>query len=195
MLQLTADELPVSVDIADHSYPISVDFRDWIRVDLILKDPEIPEATKLPIICQFIGPELLMTQEPPEDLWAGIFSFYTCNRPYKEPPVTGTNDRTAYRFDKDWWLLYAAFRQQYGINLLTARLHWFEFRALMDGLTEDTQFIQVVQIRTRDTSKLKGEEKRQADRMERYWRIEDTAQDEERDPTEIEAELLAKIKD
>lgn len=192
MLLLSEKELPDSIDVAGKPYDISVDFRDWIRVDLVLRDPHIPEVAKLPIICQFIGPELLESQETPEDLWAGIFAFYTCQKPMKEPPASLTSDRTAYRYDEDWWLLYAAFKQQYNIDLLTVGLHWFEFRALVEGLTDDTQFIKIAQIRTRDTSKLKGDEKRQADQLERYWRIDDDQQ-EERDPHEIEAELLARI--
>ena len=83
--------------------------------------------------------------------------------------------------------------QQYGINLLKEDLHWFEFRALLDGLTEQTQFIKVVQARLRDTSKLKGEEKTQAEKLKRYWKVPDDSAQEERDPHEIEAELLAKL--
>ena len=64
---------------------------------------------------------------------------------------------------------------------------------LLDGLTEQTQFIKVVQARLRDTSKLKGEEKTQAEKLKRYWKVPDDNAQEERDPHEIEAELLAKI--
>ena len=32
--------------------------------------------------------------------------------------------------------IYADFMREYGINLSTAELHWFEFRALFDGSIE-----------------------------------------------------------
>lgn len=52
-------------------------------------------------------------------------------------------------YNKDASLIYAAFMQQYGIDLIEmqGRLSWNQFKALMDGLTEDTKFIQVIQIR------------------------------------------------
>lgn len=196
MLRTSLVELPTALNVEDDSLPIAYDFRTWIRVDLILKDHEIPDEAKLPLICQYIGINLYHFGGSAEDLWASIFNFYMCDTPLKSNEGMTKSKDIAYRFDYDWWLIYAAFQQQYGINLLTAKLHWFEFKALLDGLTEATEFIKVVQARLRDTSKLKGEEKSQAEKLKRYWRVPDeSAQVEERAPEEIEAELLARIKD
>lgn len=192
MLAISQEELPTRIIADDLEIPVSADFRSWIKADLIMKDRQIPKEAKLPVICQYIGLDLSRLDVTIPDLWAGIFKFYMCEQ---EPRGEVANDSraTAYRFDCDWWLIYAAFIQQYGINLLTADLHWFEFRALLDGLTEQTQFIKVVQARLRDTSRLKGEEKAQAEKLKRYWKVPDDSAQEERDPHEIEAELLAKI--
>lgn len=192
MLAISQEELPTRIIADDLEIPVSADFRSWIKADLIMRDRQIPKEAKLPVICQYIGLDLSRLDVTIPDLWAGIFKFYMCEQ---EPrgEVTSDSRATAYRFDCDWWLIYAAFIQQYGINLLTADLHWFEFRALLDGLTEQTQFIKVVQTRLRDTSRLKGEEKAQAEKLKRYWKVPDDSAQEERDPHEIEAELLAKI--
>ena len=192
MLAISQEELPTSIIADDLEIPVSADFRSWIKADLIMKDRQIPKEAKLPVICQYIDLDLTDLDVTIPDLWAGIFKFYMCEQ---EPrgEVASDSRATAYRFDCDWWLIYAAFIQQYGINLLTADLHWFEFRALLDGLTEQTQFIKVVQARLRDTSRLKGEEKAQAEKLKRYWKVPDDSAQEERDPHEIEAELLAKI--
>lgn len=192
MLAISQEELPTRIIADDLEIPVSADFRSWIKADLIMRDRQIPKEAKLPVICQYIGLDLSRLDVTIPDLWAGIFKFYMCEQ---EPrgEVASDSRATAYRFDYDWWLIYAAFIQQYGINLLTADLHWFEFRALLDGLTEQTQFIKVVQARLRDTSRLKGEEKAQAEKLKRYWKVPDDSAQEERDPHEIEAELLAKI--
>ena len=192
MLAISQEELPTRIIADDLEIPVSADFRSWIKADLIMKDRQIPKEAKLPVICQYIGLDLSRLNVTIPDLWAGIFKFHMCEQ---EPrgEVASDSSATAYRFDCDWWLIYAAFIQQYGINLLTADLHWFEFRALLDGLTEQTQFIKVVQARLRDTSRLKGEEKAQAEKLKRYWKVPDDSAQEERDPHEIEAELLAKI--
>lgn len=192
MLAISQEELPTRITADDLEIPVSADFRSWIKADLILKDRQIPKEAKLPVICQYIGLDLTNLDVTIPDLWAGIFKFYMCEQEPRGEAVSSSR-ATAYRFDCDWWLIYAAFIQQYGINLLAADLHWFEFRALLDGLTEQTQFIKVVQARLRDTSKLKGEEKAQAEKLKRYWRVPDDSAQEERDPHEIEAELLAKI--
>ena len=195
MLRTSLDELPTTLSVGDEYLPIAFDFRDWIRVDLIMKDHQIPDDTKLPLICQYIGIDLFHLMVPVKALWASIFNFYICDQELKQTDGYSKSRAIAYRFDYDWWLIYAAFQQQYQINLMKVKLHWFEFRALLDGLTEETQFIKVVQARLRDTSKLKGEEKSQAEKLKRYWKVPDDDYVEERDPHEIEAELLAKIKD
>lgn len=192
MLAISQEELPTRIIADDLEIPVSADFRSWIKADLIMKDRQIPKEAKLPVICQYIGLDLSRLDVTIPDLWAGIFKFYMCEQEPRGEAVS-TSSATAYKFDCDWWLIYAAFIQQYGINLLTADLHWFEFRALLDGLTEQTQFIKVVQARLRDTSKLKGDEKAQAEKLKRYWKVPDDSAQEERDPHEIEAELLAKI--
>lgn len=192
MLAISQEELPTRIIADDLEIPVSADFRSWIKADLIMKDRQIPKEAKLPVICQYIGLDLTNLDVTIPDLWTGIFKFYMCEQEPRGEAVSSSR-ATAYRFDCDWWLIYAAFIQQYGINLLTADLHWFEFRALLDGLTEQTQFIKVVQARLRDTSKLKGEEKAQAEKLKRYWKVPDDSAQEERDPHEIEAELLAKL--
>lgn len=191
MLAISEESLTTSLTVSELKVPVSTDFRDWIKADLILRDRQIPEEAKLPVICQYIGLDLTHLNVSTPDLWDGIFNFYTCEQ---EPKADiATSNEIAYRFDCDWWLIYAAFQQQYGLDLMRVNLHWFKFKALMDGLTDQTQFIKVVQARLRDTSKLKGEEKTQAEKLKRYWRISDESTSNERDPHEIEAELLAKI--
>lgn len=194
MLRTSIEELPVSITASNVELSCATDFRVWVRVGLIIDDKQIPDETKLPIICQYLGLDLRNYDGSAEDLWAGIFSFYNLEKEIKETEGS-TPKETAYRFDYDWWLIYSAFQQQYRINILKADLHWFEFKALLDGLADDTLFIRVVQARLKDTSKLKGEERTQAEKAKRYWRVPDDEYVNERDPHEIEAELLAKLTD
>ena len=55
--------------------------------------------------------------------------------------------------------LYASFRQQYGIDLLRQPLHWFEFRELLAGLTEQTAFGARVRLRMADENAAPPEER------------------------------------
>lgn len=53
-------------------------------------------------------------------------------------------------FEQDADLIYAGFRQAYGINLFEERnrMDWREFIALVRGLPEGTEFSRVIKIRT-----------------------------------------------
>lgn len=195
MLWLEREDLPESIDVNGTVYPIYADFRTWVRVDSLIQDKAIPEELKLPIICRTVGINLFTFLGDQKELWSAIVGFYFCGKKPKDSHVK-TNGRQGYRFDYDMDLIYAAFRQQYGINLLDAKLHWFEFRALFNALTEDTMIVKVIGYRTQDTSELKGKERQRAQRLERYYRLpEDDGPGlkRERTPQEIEAELLAKL--
>ena len=56
-------------------------------------------------------------------------------------------------YEVDAEAIYAGFRQQYGIDLLRANLHWYEFRALLSGLSEYTVAAKIRQIAPDDVDK------------------------------------------
>lgn len=58
MLAISQEELPTRITADKLEIPVSADFRSWIRADLIMKDCQIPEEAKLPVICQYIGLDL-----------------------------------------------------------------------------------------------------------------------------------------
>lgn len=61
-----------------------------------------------------------------------------------------TSSRTAdmFSFTEDHAFIVAAFRQAYGISLKELKaLHWWEFRALLAGIPEDTTLSKVMHIR------------------------------------------------
>ncbi len=56
--------------------------------------------------------------------------------------------KAVFDFDQDSDLITAGFQQQYDIDLDTAQINWHKFTAMLDGLTDDTQFRKVIQYRT-----------------------------------------------
>lgn len=100
-------------------------------------------------------------EKAPSDPKAAInefLKFYLCGLEVK---TSGNGSKKPlYSFAQDWKLFIAAFRQQYGIDLCTTQLHWWEFSALFAGLTDETQLITVMQIRGTDTSKIKDRNER-----------------------------------
>ena len=59
-----------------------------------------------------------------------------------------------YRCDADY--IVGAFQQAYGIDLTTAKLHWFRFRALFAALPEDTFMAKIINWRTLDLADYEG---------------------------------------
>ena len=52
----------------------------------------------------------------------------------------------------------AAFQQAYGIDLTCEKVHWWRFRALLRGLPEDTRYASILTVRSKDTSRMEGDE-------------------------------------
>ena len=51
-------------------------------------------------------------------------------------------------FRQDWALIYAGFRQAYGIDLFAEQdMHWMQFTALLQGLPNSTMLSKVMEIR------------------------------------------------
>lgn len=70
--------------------------------------------------------------ERPDDLEAAVEAvgrFYNLGQPKSEG-----EGPAAYSFSKDAGPIFAAFLRHYGLDLRTAKLHWWEFRALLEGL-------------------------------------------------------------
>lgn len=191
MLWATKEDLPRSVTTDKGTYEIATDFRTWMQVDCILRDSEIPDEGKLPYIANFLGIDLMVFLEDALEISRALFRFYRCDKEEKDTD-TKTNGQRAYDFSYDSDLLYASFRKQYGINILTEEMHWFEFMALFNALDDDTIMAKAIRYRTQDTSKLQGKELEHARKMERYWRLPKEHQIVEKTPEELEAEVLAR---
>jgi hypothetical protein len=132
-----------------------------------------------------------MPDDISEELIQALFSFYRLDKPIRK--TSGKQGEIGYRFDYDMGLIVAAFRQQYGIDLLAAELHWWEFKSLFEGLTDQTKFIQVVGYRTADISKLDKEQKQRYTELKKFYALpKEKAQD--RSQEELEAEILSGLK-
>lgn len=191
---LARDELPTSlVTDSGNEYSVDTDFRAWIRFQEIIEDKNILDNFKALFCARVVGLDInVFEYEPTDAVLNAMLAFFLCFREPKAPQKQ-TSD-IAYRYKEDWGLICAAFRQQYGINLLTADMHWFYYKSLFDALTSDTMFVKIQQYRTADIAKLPKYERKEALRLKNYWKINDTKVVFQKTPQEIEKELLQKIK-
>ncbi len=132
-------------------YPVRTDFRVWAKYEGLITDNDIA-----PDMISEAAVKLIFPHIPPmsKRLWEFISWFYRCG---EEPKESKGKSVRAYSLEYDEGYIYAAFLQQYGIDLSAEKeLHWWKFSALFRSLRE-TKFTDIVGWRSavidRDTPK------------------------------------------
>lgn len=177
------DSLPDKIVVRGTEFEIDSDFRTAIRFTLLMQDSTIDDYTKIDIaIYMFLGdvqvPDLKETTTE-------LLTFYRCGKP-EEKQREGSSEATAkrtYDFSYDADLIYAAFLEQYGLDLQDVPfLHWWRFRALFAGLSDATQFMKVVGYRAVSiTNKMSKEEKQRYQKLKALYALPDNRTEEEKE--------------
>lgn len=151
--------LPESVFVEGKDYEINTDFRIWTQIcDFMESDADYDEKI-LKLLCYGYSKEL-----PPhlDTAVLALFDFMALGKKgrgsFREP-----SDRVM-DFSQDEGLIYAAFLQQYGVDLYSENLHWWSFINLLNGLGEDTTFMKIVGYRSINCSNIKNKE------MKKFYR-------------------------
>ena len=132
MLDLKQKSLPNALEARGQAFLLNTDFRVWLDYPrLITEDPGSLFTDWAPIFTQEVADQLDLFYNPPREVPRGSGS----NAPLVD-------------WEADADLIYAAFLQAYGIDLLTADLHWHKFRALFDALPDDTLMVKVIRWRS-----------------------------------------------
>lgn len=174
-MNIILNGVPIDVNINGRSYLINSDFRVGIRFEQMacqLDDTELKEkALRLyyPII--------------PEDETQAVNAliwFYRCgNEPHITKSTGGTSSKPIFDYDFDAQYIYAAFLQQYSIDLTNVSLHWWKFRALFLSLSPDVTFSKIMSYRNANTANLKGEEKKRLEELKQIYKLPTPAKTQE----------------
>lgn len=167
--------LPVTVNISGMEYPINWDFRVGIQFNDLLRS-SIPEGRK------FIDMLSLYYPNIPKDVGKAVDQikwFYRCGDVLEEAPAKRRYQQRkskdpAYVFSQDAAYIYAAFREQYGIDLTQVEsLHWWKFMALFESLDEDTKMSRIMYYRQASTSGMPKSRRSFINEMKKLYRIRD----------------------
>lgn len=106
--------------------------------------------------------------------------------------------KKVFCFRQDAELIYASFLYDYGIDLfeMHGKLHWKKFLALLKGLSENTAFKKVIDIRTRKipkATKYNREEIRELRELKRIHRLKLSPEEEKREILRHNEEQFAKL--
>ena len=150
MFNVMLDELP---DMWE-GYPIDADFRIGIQICQIMEDGDLSDSEKwirsAELLFRGIYPDIQYYEEAV--MW--FVSGWNHDNSKKSKDRTRVLD-----YDIDQWRLYSAFKAQYGIDLNTVNMHYWQFMGLLTTLNE-CSFTKVVDLRMKKiNSKMSKEEK------------------------------------
>lgn len=169
-MDLLIDRAPKEVAIDGVLIPIESNFRTSILFELMLLDPDIPEPIKM---VQGLG---LYYPTIPQNTQAAVERmvwFYRGGQQEEDRPGKGKPKSAIYSFEYDADMIYAAFRAQYGIDLQDIEyLHWWKFKALFRGLTDEHEIVKAMGYRaTEITADMSKEQRKHLNEMKEIYKL------------------------
>lgn len=160
--------LPQTVNIGGTEYTIHADFRTSIQFEQMLFDSELSKEEALSK-----GIDLYYPVRPKDDMEAleKMIWFYSCGEEQKKSKQT--TSKRMYSIEHDFRYIYAAFLEQYRIDLLEEDMHWWKFRALFLSLN-DCMFQRIVGYRAVDLKKLPPEERKRYKELKSAFALPET---------------------
>lgn len=136
MIDLRFRELPHSIESDGITYELDTDFRTWI-------------AFEHDMLHNGFAPNYIFKGDLPLTANAldAVMEFY--ESPNETPSKGEPSDARALDLVSDGDYVVAAFQQAYGIDLTSVEyMHWHRFKALLNGLPEDTMLARIITYRT-----------------------------------------------
>ena len=190
-MNILLNELPCFVEVCGKKYSINTDFRVWMRFEELIfsKKPEEAIAETI-ILC--MRPEPALKNELPPSLKETIKAlcdFYFCRTESENRQKTSSGTaKRIYSFSHDSELIYAAFLQQYGIDLANCNMHWWKFRALFSSLSGEAKICSVMRIRSQNLADVPaGPARSRLARLKAAYALPDFKSDEEKEAELAEA--------
>lgn len=170
---MLTDSLPNTLTICGREYIINTDYGTWIRYELLLtEESDKSDEDIFEEILRLIFPMERPSKQYDAETAEKIMWFYRCGK--EKEPSSGDNysGEDIFRYDYDDGYIAAAFKQQYGVCLNKEELHWWEFRAYMLALSEDTEFVKIMGIRAMKIDpKLPASQKEHYRKMKRIYKL------------------------
>lgn len=159
-------KLPETVLIDGAAFEINTDFRTSIEFELLLQDDTISDEERVGKALYLYYPRIPrnLADAVEQMIW-----FYTCGKVDKRTK----SNKVLYRFDCDSSYIYSAFLSQYRLDLQELPyMHWWKFRSLLQGLSEDNEFIKIIGYRAMEiSSKMTSDQKRFYKKMKEQYKI------------------------
>lgn len=202
-MNILMDKPPEQVEVDGKLYKINSDFRTSIQFEILMQKKELTEKQKefanelclldkemdretAELLAKYKDGLELYYPEIPNNINGAINEmlwFYECgkeNIDKKKSKKSGSRKKIYdYNYDADY--IYAAFFEQYHIDLAEQELHWWKFSALFSALSEDCMISKIITYRVIDTKGMEKEQKAFYNRMKRLYQLPEDISEEERE--------------
>ena len=172
-MNILVDALPESVAVCGEKYEIRTDFRIAILFEMLMQDASIDPKDKAAKALNLFFPVIPgnLQEATKAMLW-----FYKCGK--EENPQRKK-------------LIYAAFMTQYSIDLQDIEyMHWWKFRAMFNSLTNQNEFVKIMEYRSIEIkSDMPKEQQSFYRKMKRLYALPNPGNEDEK-LAEIEKALL-----
>ena len=168
-MNILTERAPKTVNIGGAEIPINSDFRVSIRFEQLIDEP-IPDEEKIleALALYYPFPVTDISEAIKKMLW-----FYTAGKDGKRPGTSREGVQNIYSYSYDDEYIYAAFLDQYGIDLQDIPyLHWWKFKAMFVGLKSDSRIVEIMGYRGIEiTSQMSSEQKQFYRKMKKQFAI------------------------
>lgn len=182
MLSLV-EPLVTAITIGGEEWTVDLSFDNVLRWYILLDDDAINDSRKIYLAFNaFVGEDIDVTADQMVSVVSEI-SKYVQQTVYgnhdDEPSVDLNGDPVPqerfFSYEKDADAIFASFMADYHIDLIEqqGKFRWEKFKAMLDGLSETTQFRRIVAIRQKSTNGLEGEELTSLLEAQDYYRLDD----------------------
>ena len=171
MIDLTREELPSALLVGGEVFRVDTSFRTWMKFHQVLLETGLALT------------DIFADKVPDNPEWVEAAMEFLIS---KNATPNGRADACEKAIDLvlDGDYIVAAFQQAYGIDLTSCDMHWHRFKALLNGIPEDTMLSRIMGYRTYR----KPPEDREAEmqRRKREWALPDPLE-KEREREALEA--------
>lgn len=183
-MNILIDKLPCSVIVDNIDTEIVSDFRTSILFEQLMKDNSVNDDVKIELALNLYFPKQYIINTV--DAVNKIIWFYGGGKDIKESSNKSSNsskNANIYDFEQDADYIYAAFMEQYKIDLADIDyLHWWKFKSLFYGLNKDIQLSKIMFYRSVElTDDMTKNERKFYRDMKKLYALEDMRSEEEKE--------------
>lgn len=190
-MNVLIEGLPKTVKVNGSPFLVKTNFYIGIIFTELMTDRNIPPYDKViqAIKLWYVDLPPIETNEQIRAAFDAIMWFYTMGED-EEESKGGQSPQSRIRqrpirildYEADQGYIVSAFQQQYGLDLTIENIHWWRFKMLFNGLTEQTKIVKIMQYRAMEIDpKMPEKQRKFYQEMKILYALPDRRTEEEKE--------------